>query len=114
MRESPGGFWPFPGGEYRERGFVLELSIMNYSLPSSKRKSNPLFFFLSSVWPKWWARPLDGDEVFSAFVLACSRRPDSRAREKNSRRKKKQRGETRGRKGERTPVNIPLQSSFRL
>ena len=43
--------------------------------------------------------------------LACSRRSDSRAREKNSRRQKK--GGTRGGKGERTPVNIPLQSSFR-
>ena len=38
--------------------------------------------------------------------VACSRRSDSRAREKNSGRKKK-RGETRGGKGERTPVNIP-------
>ena len=64
-----GWVWPFPRGEYRERGFVLELSIVNYSLPSSKSKSNPLFFFLSSVWPKWWARPLDGGEVFSTFVL---------------------------------------------
>ena len=45
------------------------------------------------------------------YVLACSRHSDSRAQEKNSRRKKKQR-ETRGGKGERTPVNIPLQSSF--
>ena len=44
--------------------------------------------------------------------VACSRRSDSRAREKNSGRKKK-RGETRGGKGEKTPVNIPLQSSFR-
>ena len=51
-----------------------------------------------------------GEQEHLADGLPCSRRSDSRAREKNSRRKKK-RGETKGGKG--TPVNIPLQSSFR-
>ena len=47
--------------------------------------------------------------------VACSMCSDSRAQEKNSRRKKqnKKQGETRGGKGEGTPVQIPLQSSFR-
>ena len=40
------------------------------------------------------------------WILACSGRSDSRAREKNSRRKKK-RGETRGGKGERTAFRPP-------
>ena len=43
--------------------------------------------------------------VISYEIVACSRRSDSRAREKNSRgkpKKKKRRGETRGGKGERT------------
>ena len=48
----------------------------------------------------------------TSLTLASSRRSDSRAGKKNSRRKKKE-GETRGGKGEGTPVNIPLQSSFR-
>ena len=42
--------------------------------------------------------------------LAISRRSDSRSREKIHEEKKT--GQTRGGKGEGTPVNIPLQSSF--
>ena len=51
----------------------------------------------------------------SRTLIACFRRSDSRAPEKNSRRKKNKgrQGGGGGGKGERTLVNIPLESSFR-